>query len=367
VVRRKQEATYVYGGPVRIAKNAGGMTDYYTADHLGSTRLITDEYGNPISDTTYQPFGESEPELESYLYTGRERDAVGLYYYGARYYDPATGRFITRDGLAGKTHNPQSLNRYTYCLNNPLKYIDPTGLSEEFFLMDEGDILNNLTPTFVFDWESFLRHFRSFCEMFGISLRKMLDFIMSYLTRLLQSIVDTYGVVAFDQTALMILNLMAFLEAFVNVLGDIYEISGAFICIEGMLVAGGGGQIGLCFVYHPDLGWAMYYYAGYLMGLMEAGGISIIAGFWTWLSKDKFTFNDWKGWFFNIVGTVGAEISGSAVYFEDYYWPPHIRGFGVGIGAGVGGGGAIGRATYFRAEDWMIPYFLWGKVVPKGS
>jgi hypothetical protein len=131
--------------------------------------------------------------------------------------------------------------------------------------------------------------------------------------------VDTYGVVAFDQSALMILNLMAFLEATVNVFGDILGISGAFICIEGMLVVEGGGHIGLCFVYHPDLGWAMYYYAGYLMGLMEAGGISIIAGFWTWLSKEEFTFDDWEGWFFNIVGTGGAKISTMMILMEIAY------------------------------------------------
>ncbi|MBU7021523.1 MAG: hypothetical protein HXS41_10740, partial [Theionarchaea archaeon] len=362
----EQEAAYVYGGSARIAKDVDEMTDYYITDHIGSTRLITDEYGNSVSDTTYQPFGESELKLEPYLFTGKERDTVGLYYYGARYYDPATGRFITRDGMAGKTHKPQSLNRYIYCYNNPLKYIDPVGLSEEFFLMKEDDILNSQQPTFLFDWENFLQHLYS-VEMFGFSPRKMLEFIMSYLTRLLQSIVDSYGLVAFDQTALMILSLMAFLEALVNVFGDFYGISGAFICIEGMLVVGAGGQIGLCLTYHPDLGWAMYYYAGYLMGLMEAGGISIIAGFWTWLSKDRFTFDDWKGWFFNIAGTAGAEISGNIVYFEDYYWPPHIRGFGVGAGGGFGAGGAIGRAKYFRAEDWMIPYFLRGKVVPRGS
>jgi len=50
-----------------------------------------------------------------------------LYYYGARYYDPTIGRFITRDPVKGNTMNPQSLNPYVYCLNNPMKYIDPNG------------------------------------------------------------------------------------------------------------------------------------------------------------------------------------------------------------------------------------------------
>lgn len=50
-----------------------------------------------------------------------------LYNYGARFYDPEVGRFITPDSIAPDYKNPQSLNRYAYVQNNPLKYIDPTG------------------------------------------------------------------------------------------------------------------------------------------------------------------------------------------------------------------------------------------------
>ncbi|MBN2736065.1 MAG: RHS repeat-associated core domain-containing protein [Spirochaetales bacterium] len=54
-------------------------------------------------------------------YTDQEKDDTGLYYYGARYYDPEIGRFISPDSvLAG-------LNRYAYCFNNPIKYVDPSG------------------------------------------------------------------------------------------------------------------------------------------------------------------------------------------------------------------------------------------------
>ena len=45
----------------------------------------------------------------------------------ARYYDPEIGRFISADTIVPDPTNPQSLNRYSYCLNNPLKYIDPSG------------------------------------------------------------------------------------------------------------------------------------------------------------------------------------------------------------------------------------------------
>ena len=128
-------ATYIYGPRGRLAKrttiNQESNTFYYHSDHLGSTRLVTDDSGNIVSAVTYRPFGEvySEEGSEDYLFNGKERDATGLYYYGARYYDPEIGRFITRDPLGGVTLKPQSLNRYTYCVNNPLKYVDPTGLS----------------------------------------------------------------------------------------------------------------------------------------------------------------------------------------------------------------------------------------------
>jgi RHS repeat-associated protein len=46
---------------------------------------------------------------------------------GARYYDPTIGRFISADTIAPDFYRPQTLNRYSYCLNNPLKYTEPSG------------------------------------------------------------------------------------------------------------------------------------------------------------------------------------------------------------------------------------------------
>jgi RHS repeat-associated protein len=62
------------------------------------------------------------------LFTGQRLDSTGLYYYGARYYDSTIGRFISPDTLVCVPSNPQSLNRYSYVINNPLKYTDPSGL-----------------------------------------------------------------------------------------------------------------------------------------------------------------------------------------------------------------------------------------------
>jgi RHS repeat-associated protein len=63
-----------------------------------------------------------------FRFTGQEYDAeYALYNYNARLYDPIMGRFISPDPVIQDPYNPQNLNRYAYCLNNPLIYVDPTG------------------------------------------------------------------------------------------------------------------------------------------------------------------------------------------------------------------------------------------------
>jgi RHS repeat-associated protein len=125
------DALYIYGPKGKLAKKVNGAIYYYHSDHLGTTRLITDENGTVVSQVMYQSFGKSEinGESESYLYTGKELDASQLYYFGARYYDPEIGRFITRDPYRGELDDPQSQNRYAYSLNNPLRFKDTWGLS----------------------------------------------------------------------------------------------------------------------------------------------------------------------------------------------------------------------------------------------
>jgi len=139
-----------YGGTVL---NPG--TTYLTADHLGSTRLVTKQDGSMASRYDYAPFGEDlgqgvsgRTDVQGYRpvlsngtasgepwqrFTGKERDAeTGLDYFGARYFSGAQGRFTNPDPLLGSANplNPQSWNRYTYTLNNPLRYTDPFGLYE---------------------------------------------------------------------------------------------------------------------------------------------------------------------------------------------------------------------------------------------
>jgi RHS repeat-associated protein len=125
--------TYVYGPTGRIAKrttiNQETNTFYYHTDRLRSTRLVTDEAKTIVSTSAYYPFGVvySKEGSEHRLFTGKEKDSTGLCYYGARYYDSEIGRFVARDQNRGRISQPQSLNRYTYCINNPLRYIDIDG------------------------------------------------------------------------------------------------------------------------------------------------------------------------------------------------------------------------------------------------
>ena len=93
--------------------------------------MIADASGNSTGTISFLPYGDCRNSTGSLptnkLFTGQRSDNTGLYYYGARYYDPEIGRFISADTIVPNPSNPQSLNRYSYCLNNPLKYTDPTG------------------------------------------------------------------------------------------------------------------------------------------------------------------------------------------------------------------------------------------------
>ena len=117
--------TYYYYGTGLIAKEENNEIKYIHKDNLGSTRAVTDLSGEVLEESTYLPYGENlDSSRETFTFTGKELDSSGLQYFGARYYDPSLGRFITLDPIK------DGVNHYVYVSNNPLKYIDPTGLIE---------------------------------------------------------------------------------------------------------------------------------------------------------------------------------------------------------------------------------------------
>jgi RHS repeat-associated protein len=141
-----------------------GGTSYLTSDHLGSTRLVTDATGVVKARHDYLPFGEElnagiggrttamgydAADTTRQRFTSKERDTEsGLDYFLARYYSSAQGRFLSPDEFAGgpdefwvlgsgdsekqalsyaSVANPQSLNKFQYCFDSPLRYVDPDG------------------------------------------------------------------------------------------------------------------------------------------------------------------------------------------------------------------------------------------------
>jgi RHS repeat-associated protein len=109
--------------------DSGGARSFLT-DALGSTLALTDTTGTVQTSYTYEPFGKTTTtgtaSTNPFQYTGRENDGTGLSYYRARYYSSTLQRFISEDPIGffgGDT------NLYAYVGNNPLKFIDPTGLT----------------------------------------------------------------------------------------------------------------------------------------------------------------------------------------------------------------------------------------------
>lgn len=162
---------YIYGENGLIATiepsavNSNG-TRYVTSDYLGSPRVVTSSAASVVSRHDYMPFGE---ELGTGLggrtvgagfgvtdglrqkFTQHERDTEsGLDYFQARYYSSSQGRFISIDpqNAGAERDNPQSWNAYSYALNNPLKYSDPSGLATICRIngqpADCATVLNNL-------------------------------------------------------------------------------------------------------------------------------------------------------------------------------------------------------------------------------
>jgi len=118
--------------PIAGAMRINSTLYYILKDHLGSASVVTDASGNILGENRYYPFGETRLTtgsiLTEKLFTGqREMAGLGVYHYGARFYSPKTGRFLSADMIVQSYANPQSLNRYSYVLGNPLKYTDPTG------------------------------------------------------------------------------------------------------------------------------------------------------------------------------------------------------------------------------------------------
>ena len=105
---------------------------YYTQNAHGDVVNLTNTDGEVTKAYKYDAFGVEknidENDTNAFRYCGEYYDKeTATVYLRARYYNPTTGRFISRDSYLGRRSDPLSLNLYTYCRNNPLRYIDPSG------------------------------------------------------------------------------------------------------------------------------------------------------------------------------------------------------------------------------------------------
>lgn len=131
-------AYYVYGLGLAQRIRSDGAVANYQYDIRGNTIALTDANGNVTDSYAYDSFGNlanSEGySAQPFRYLGRYGiidDSTGLLYARARYFSPQLGRFLTKDPITGKDSDGQSLNRYVYVLNCPLRLFDASGLSSQ--------------------------------------------------------------------------------------------------------------------------------------------------------------------------------------------------------------------------------------------
>ena len=143
---------FIYAGGSLVATHNSGLdssgatkpvqTRYFHKDNLGSIDTITDGIGNVVERMSFDPFGGRRqsnwrastvginliPILTNRGFTGHEHlDGVDLIHMNGRVYDAALGRFLSADPHIQAPYATQSFNRYSYAMNNPMKYTDPTG------------------------------------------------------------------------------------------------------------------------------------------------------------------------------------------------------------------------------------------------
>ncbi len=148
-----------YIGDIAVVSehSSSGSSEHYThKDHLGSVDIITDENGLVVDEFSFDAFGKRRNlitfaaltqaeysalnDLTTRGFTGHEMlDEVGAIHMNGRVYDPGLGRFMSADPIVSDLSNGQRLNRYSYVLNSPLSYTDPSGF--------DGIDFNGDTPT----------------------------------------------------------------------------------------------------------------------------------------------------------------------------------------------------------------------------
>lgn len=123
---------YIRGINLIARENGSGTRNYYMYNGHGDVVKLTNSTGDVTKNYDYDAFG-NEKNIDNndsnvFRYCGEYFDReTGTIYLRARYYDSTIGRFISEDSDWGTANDPLSLNLYTYCQDNPITYVDPTG------------------------------------------------------------------------------------------------------------------------------------------------------------------------------------------------------------------------------------------------
>jgi RHS repeat-associated protein len=153
VVNGVVQKSYTYGYLLLAqdqAVNGAPTPHFYGYDGGLNVRFLTDASGAVTDTYDYDAYGNlinsTGSTTNNYLYRGEQFDSdLGLYYLRARYYNPATARFLGRDPAPGDLTAPETFHKYNYAGNNPVNFADPTGLEEE----EEAGLLAGITARII--------------------------------------------------------------------------------------------------------------------------------------------------------------------------------------------------------------------------
>ncbi len=329
---------------VATSDSYGELAYFYHSDHLGSTSFVTDANGEVSQQVEYVPFGEVFIEERNntwntpYLFNAKELDEeTGLYYYGARYYDPRISLWLSTDPMELKYPN---ISTYAYCVNNPIILIDIAGL--------EGEIADVLAEYKIFN---------ALPQDIQNQIIKIAEYVCG------------------DECSFNPSRIAVGIEKKVNLSAT----SGANVEASGAI----GNVI---FLDGPDAGYAYDYYSGDIgVGIKTTLDVSVGADinvFVAFLSNpDENSEKNHKAFsgkynYYNgivegtaVIGGVNASI-GTAIGVVNKgkpYWTIYSMSVGVNVGLDLvpfsfGASGGWGETKFFNYKSVGTPKFIWEKI-----